>query len=82
MGNEAGLILLLVEAIGVRNLRMPMSPEFRDTLFILDHELGDLRQVIRVTYELGEKAMRLQPALVAELVRAKELINQALKLLD
>jgi hypothetical protein len=82
MGNEAGLILLLVEAIEVRNLRMPMSPEFRDTLFILDHELGDLRQVIRVTYELGEKAMRLQPALVAELVRAKELINQALKLLD
>jgi hypothetical protein len=82
MGNEAGLSLLLVEAIEVRNLRMPMSPEFRDTLFILDHELGDLRQVIRVTYELGEKAMRLQPALVAELVRAKELINQALKLLD
>jgi hypothetical protein len=61
---------------------MPMSSELRDILFILDHELGDLRQVIRVTYELGEKAMRLQPALVAELVRAKELINQALKLLD
>jgi hypothetical protein len=61
---------------------MPMSPEVRDTLVRLDHELGDLRQVIRVTYELGEKALRLQPALVAELIRAKALINQALKLLD
>jgi hypothetical protein len=60
---------------------MPMSSELRDILFILDHELGDLRQVIRVSYELGEKAARLQPALIAELVRAKELINQALKLL-
>jgi hypothetical protein len=81
MRNEAGIILLPVGDIEVRNLRMPMSPEFRDTLFILDHELGDLRQIIRVTYELGEKAARLQPALVAELVRAKELINQVLKLL-
>jgi hypothetical protein len=60
---------------------MPMSSELRDILFILDHELGDLRQVIRVSYELSEKATRLQPALIAELVRAKELINQALKLL-
>jgi hypothetical protein len=81
MRNEAGIILLPMGDIKVRNLRMPMSPELRDILFILDHELGDLRQIIRVTHELGEKAARLQPALVAELVRAKELINQALKLL-
>jgi hypothetical protein len=81
MRNEAGFILLFMGDIEVRKLRMDTSPEFRDTLFILDHELGDLRQVIRVTYELGEKAARLQPALVAELIRAKELINQVLKLL-
>jgi hypothetical protein len=81
MRNEVGLIPLLVGDIEVRNLCLHMSPEFRDTLLILDHELGDLRQILRVTYELGEKSMRLQPALAAELVRAKELINQALKLL-
>jgi hypothetical protein len=61
---------------------MPLSPECRDTLFVLDHELGDLRQVLRVTYELGEKALRLQPALVEELLRAQALINQALTRLD
>jgi hypothetical protein len=54
----------------------------RFVLFLLDHELADLRQVLRVTYELGEKALRLQPALVAELLRAKALINQALTRLD
>jgi hypothetical protein len=61
---------------------MPMSPELRDTLFLLDHELGDLRQVIRVMSELGEKALRLQPVLVAELIRAQALITQALTRLD
>jgi hypothetical protein len=65
----------------VSNLRLSGASELRDTVFILDHELGDLRQILRVTYELGEKSVRLQPALVAELVRAKELINQTLKLL-
>ena len=63
------------------NLRLSRASELRDTVCILDHELGDLRQILRVTYELGEKSVRLQPALVAELVRAKELINQTLKLL-